>query len=157
MYTPLPSRVQQLSPWSQPQRSRTRALSALIAFAVVSVIGYFAFQDMTADKSPAAPPTASVTVSAKPAGQHQTPSEQEDFLRHLEEARGNVLKAGGDVKRSEDWIHRALPGLARNYLTPEERRLQAALAALAAARERLEQTRYEIELIKNLQQERKHE
>lgn len=81
-------------------------------------------------------------------------SEAEDLVRHLENATSMQLKASGEIKRSQDWMERVLPGLDQHYLGVEKRRLDAARAASLAARRYGEQAREELELVKNLIQER---
>lgn len=95
------------------------------------------------DKRPASP--ASPALSA---------SRVEDLLRHLEDAVTNQAKSTAELKRSREWIVRTLSGIDDDYMRIERRRLSVAITAIDAAQQAIARAREDVELTKNLLNER---
>ena len=78
-----------------------------------------------------------------------TAGSAEDLLHHVDAVMEKTALAGAYLHRAEDQVSRALPGVTRNELLVEKRRLENSLAAIEAARRDLEQNREDLELISN--------
>jgi hypothetical protein len=78
-----------------------------------------------------------------------TAGSAEDLVHHVDAVMEKTAIAGANLHRAEDQVNRALPGVARNDLLVEKRRLENSLAAIQAARRNLEQNREDLELISN--------
>src|SRR3954470_19117284 len=102
--------------WSPAPRRNSRAAASLIAFVVVACVGYLTYEDLIGSK-----PAPEAAAATKPPVRALSASEQEDLLKHLEDAEGHAVKAAEASLRAQDWISRALPGLSQNYRAAEQR------------------------------------
>ena len=82
-------------------------------------------------------------------------AETEDLLRHLDSAMAAQKQAAATLRRSQDWINRALPPLDDDSLA--KRRLQLASSADNAAEAQINRAHEELEIAKRILIERSKE
>jgi hypothetical protein len=126
---------------TRPQARSPRLLPIVIVMWLLGGLGFLAVR-LAGNKHQ--------TVEASPhTEQPITAGSAEDLLHHVDAVMEKTAVAGADLHRAEDQVSRALPGVTRNGLLVEKRRLENSLAAIEAARRDLEQNREDLELISN--------
>lgn len=112
-------------------------------------MGIFAFRHVRPTKAPASnKPGITSTPTTVPMGI------TEDVLRHVDAAVADQRKAVDEITRSRQWIERVMPTLEDERMTLEQKRLNLARAAGEAAKRHLQEAREELEIAKNLIEER---
>ena len=79
-------------------------------------------------------------------------TETEDLLRHLDSAIAAQKQAAAAVRRSQEWVNRALPSLEEGAL--DTKRLQLAVATATASETQINRAREEVQIIRNILIER---
>jgi len=126
---------------TRPQPRSARLLRIFVFLWLLCGLAYLAFW-LTGNKHQ--------TTGPAPHTEHPiTAGSAEDLLHHVDAVMEKVAAAAANLHRAEDHVSRALPGVVRNDLLVEKRRLENSLAAIEAARRDLEQNRQDLELISN--------